>query len=232
MISDKNLARVAGFCYLVVIATGLFSEIFVRQALRVSNNALATAQNIQANEMLFRWGFVADLINFVVGIPTVIIIYHFFKKSNAILLQIAIAFVVIQTAIIAVNLLNQISPLLLLGNDTYLNTFQQDQLATLSLLSLNVLSQGYAIGLVFFGFYCILIGFVIYKTNAIPRILGVFYAMAGLCYLINSFTMFLSKGFANPLFVYLAIPIFLGELSLCLWLLIKGIDSSKLDKYR
>ena len=230
MISDKNLARIAGFCYLVVIATGLFSEVFVRQALRISNNSLATAQNIQANEMLFRWGFVTDLINFVVGIPTILIIYHFFKKSYKVLLQIALALVIIQTAIIAVNLLNQITPLLLLSNDSYLNTFQQNQLATLSLLSLNIQSQGYAIGLVFFGLYCILVGFVIYKTTAIPKILGILYAIAGLCYLINSFTMFLSKGFANPLFIYLAIPIFIGELSLCLWLLIKGIDTSKLEK--
>mgnify|MGYP003548000515 FL=1 len=229
MISNNNLARIAGFCYLIVIATGLFSEVFVRQALRMSNDALTTAYNIQTNEMLFRWGFVADLINFVVGIPTILIIYHFFKKSNKIILQIALALVIIQTAIIAVNLLNQIIPLLLLGNDTYLNTFQQSQLATLSLLSLNIQSQGYAIGLVFFGFYCIIIGFVIYKTNAIPRIIGVLYAIAGLCYLINSFTMFLSKGFANPMFIYLAIPIFIGELSVCLWLLIKGIDTTKLE---
>ena len=229
MISNNNLARIAGFCYLIVIATGLFSEVFVRQALRVSNDALTTAHNIQTNEMLFRWGFVADLINFVVGIPTILIIYHFFKKSNKIILQIALALVIIQTAIIAVNLLNQITPLLLLSNDTYLNTFQQSQLATLSLLSLNIQSQGYAIGLVFFGFYCIIIGFVIYKTNAIPRIIGVLYAIAGLCYLINSFTMFLSKGFANPMFIYLAIPIFIGELSVCLWLLIKGIDTTKLE---
>ena len=232
MISNKSLARIAGFCYLVVIATGLFSEVFVRQALRVSNDALATAHNIQTNEMLFRWGFVADLINFVVGIPTILIIYHFFEKSNKILLQIALALVIIQTAIIAVNLLNQITPLLLLGNDTYLNTFHQSQLATLSLLSLNIQSQGYAIGLVFFGFYCILIGFVIYKTNAMPRVIGALYAIAGLCYLINSFTMFLSKGFANPVFVYLAIPIFIGELSVCLWLLIKGIDTTKLENKR
>lgn len=229
MISDKNTARIAGFCYLIVIATGMFSEVFVRQALRVSNDALATAHNIQTNEMLYRWGFVADLINFIVGIPTIVIIYHFFKKSHKIILQIALAFVIIQTAIIAVNLLNQISPLLLLGNDAYLNSFQENQLATLSLLSLTIQSQGYGIGLVFFGFYCILIGYVIFKTNALPKIIGVAYAIAGLCYLINSFTMFLSKGFVNPLFIYLAIPIFIGELSLCLWLLIKGIDTSKLE---
>ncbi|MBK9320702.1 MAG: DUF4386 domain-containing protein [Bacteroidetes bacterium] len=229
MISNKNLARIAGLCYLIVIATGLFSEVFVRQALTVSNDALTTAHNIQTNEMLFRWGFVADLINFVVGIPTILIMYHFFKKSNKIIMQIALAFVIIQTAIIAVNLLNQITPLLLLSDDTYLDTFQQSQLATLSLLSLNIQSQGYAIGLVFFGFYCILIGFVIYRTKAIPGIIGVLYAIAGLCYLINSFTMFLSKGFANPMFVYLAIPILIGELSVCLWLLIKGIDTTKLE---
>lgn len=232
MISNKSLARIAGFCYLVVIATGLFSEVFVRQTLRVTNDALTTAHNIQTNEMLFRWGFVADLINFIVGIPTILIIYNFFKKSNKILLQIAVTLVIIQTAIIAVNLLNQITPLLLLANETYLNTFQQSQLATLSLLSLNIQSQGYAIGLVFFGFYCILIGFVIYKTSAMPRVIGVLYAIAGLCYLINSFTMFLSKGFANPIFVYLAIPIFIGELSLCLWLLLKGIDTTKLENNR
>lgn len=232
MISNKRLARIAGFCYLVVIATGLFSEVFVRQTLRVTNDALTTAHNIQTNEMLFRWGFVADLINFIVGIPTILIIYDFFKKSNKILLQIALTLVIIQTAIIAVNLLNQITPLLLLANETYLNTFQQSQLATLSLLSLNIQSQGYAIGLVFFGIYCILIGFVIYKTNAMPRVIGVLYAIAGLCYLINSFTMFLSKGFANPIFVYLAIPIFIGELSLCLWLLLKGIDTTKLENNR
>lgn len=230
MISDKNLSRIAGFCYLIVIATGIFSEVFVRQSLSVSNDALATAQNIKTHEMLFRWGFVADLINFVIGLPTILIIYHIFKKVNKLLLQLALAFVIIQTAIIAVNLLNQISPLLILSNDTYLNAFQPNQLAALSLLSLNIQIQGYAIGLVFFGFYCLIIGYVIYKSNIVPKLLGILYAFAGLCYLINSFTMFLSKGFSNPFFLYLAIPIFIGELSLCLWLLIKGIDSSKMIK--
>lgn len=232
MITDKGLARIAGFCYLIVIATGLFSEVFVRQALRVSNDAMATAHNIQHHEMLYRYGLVADIINFVIGLPTVLIIYYLFKRSNKLLLQLALALVVIQTAIIAVNLLNQVTPLLLLGDETYLNSFDPNQLATQSLLSLNIQAQGYAIGLVFFGFYCLIIGYVIYKSNAIPKLLGLLYALAGLCYLINSFTMFLSKGFENPYFMYLALPIFIGELALCLWLLIKGIDTSKIENNR
>jgi hypothetical protein len=223
MISNRNLARIAGLLYLIVIITGFFAEVFVRQALRVSNDAMATAHNIQSSEMLFRYGFVADLINFIVGLPCVIIIYNLFKSINRTLIRLAMMFVVIQTAIIAVNLLFQMTPLLILGGDDYLNTFQPSQLGALSLLSLNIQALGYGIGLVFFGLYCLIIGYIIFKSAIVPRLLGILYAISGFGYLMNSFIMFLSKDFANPLFVYLAIPIFIGELSFCLWLLIMGV---------
>jgi hypothetical protein len=227
MISNKNLARIAGLLYLIVIATGLFAEVFVRQALKVSGDALATANNIHSSEMLFRCGFVADLINFVCGLPCVLIIYFLFKRINKFLLQLALIFVIIQTAIIAVNLLNQISSLLILSNNAYLKTFQPNQLAALSQLSLNIQGVGYAIGLVFFGFYCLLVGYVIFKSKMVPKFLGILYIISGIGYLMNSFIMLLSKGFGNPIFAYFAIPIFIGELSFCLWLLIKGVDNSK-----
>ena len=228
MISNKNLARIAGLLYLIVITTGLFAEVFVRQAFKVSGDALTTANNIQSSEMLYRWGFVADLINFVCGLPVVLIIYFIFKEVNKFLLQLALIFVVIQTAIIAVNLLNQISPILILSNNAYLKTFEPNQLATLSQLSLNIQGVGYAIGLIFFGFYCLLVGYVIFKSAMVPKFLGALYILSGIGYLINSFTMLLSKGFANPIFTYVAIPIFVGELSFCLWLIIKGVDNSKI----
>ncbi|MBK6634903.1 MAG: DUF4386 domain-containing protein [Chitinophagaceae bacterium] len=226
----QNLARIAGLLYLIVIATGLFAEIFVRQAFKVSGDALTTANNIQSSEMLFRLGVVSDIVNFICGLPCVLIIYFLFKRINKFLLQLALIFVIIQTAIIAVNLLNQISPLLILGNNTYLKSFQPNQLATLSQLSLNIQEVGYAIGLVFFGFYCLLVGYVIFKSKMVPKLLGILYIISGIGYLINSFTMLLSKGFANPIFSYVAIPIFIGELSFCLWLLIKGIDNSEIFK--
>lgn len=223
MLSNKKLARIAGLLYLVVIATGLFAEVFVRQALTVSGDAMATARNIQLAELQFRYGFVADLVNFVAGLPCVLIIYILFKPFNKNLMRLAMLFVVIQTAIIAVNLLFQMTPLLLLGGKQYLTSFQPNQLATLSLLSLNIQALGYGIGLVFFGFYCLIIGYVIFTSTLVPRLLGILYAISGLGYLINSFTMFLSKNFASPYFVYIAIPIFIGELSFCLWLLIMGV---------
>ncbi|MEN9458321.1 MAG: hypothetical protein RL135_899, partial [Bacteroidota bacterium] len=61
MISNKNVARIAGLLYLIVILTGLFAEVFVRQTFKDSGDALATAKNIQSAEMLFRLGVVADV---------------------------------------------------------------------------------------------------------------------------------------------------------------------------
>jgi hypothetical protein len=93
-------------------------------------------------------------------------------------------------------------------------------------MALKIQTQGYAIGLVFFGFYCIIIGYLIFKTSYIPKLLGILYALAGLSYILNSFIMFLSKDFDNPFFPYILFPAFIGEFSVTLWLLIKGIKNN------
>jgi hypothetical protein len=223
--SPVHLARIAGFCYLLVIVTGLFSEVFVRQALFVNGNTLATAKNIIDQEPLFRLGFVADMINFIVGLPCILIFYLLFKRVKKSLALLALFFAIIQTAIAALNLIHQLSPLLLLSGDSYLDVFSHEQLAALSVYNLQLQSQGYAIGLSFFGCYCLIIGYLIFYSEFLPRTLAVLYALAGIAYLLNSFIMFLSHGFANPLFPYVLIPAFVGELSLTLWLLIKGVNA-------
>ncbi|MCW3093799.1 MAG: hypothetical protein JWP81_4868 [Ferruginibacter sp.] len=223
MYSNKKLGRIAGLLYLVVIATGLFAEVFVRQALSVPGDAITTAHNIQSSEMLYRLGLVADLFNFVCGLPVVLIIYILFKPVNKYLTTLAMFFVIIQTAIIAVNLLNQFSALLFIGGEPYLASFQPNQLAALAKHALVLQSLGYGIGLVFFGFYCLIIGYLIFKSTLVPKILGVLYAISGLSYLLNSFTLFLFP--KSSLFTYFAVPAFIGELSFCLWLLIVGAKS-------
>jgi hypothetical protein len=220
----KKFARISGLLYLIVIGGGLFAEVFVREALSIPHNALATSNKIQASEMFYRWGFLADLVNFILGLPIILFIWILFKRSHPYTTTLAIFFVFIANAVFASNLLNQLHPLLVFGNADYLSAFRPDQLAVLSTIALKAQSQGYAIGLVFFGFYCLIIGCLIVKTSFIPKLLGMLYALAGLCYIINSFTMFLSHGFSNPLFPYILIPSFIGEFSVCIWLLVMGIS--------
>jgi len=173
--------------------------------------------------MLFRWGFVADLLNFIIGLPVALILYTLFKKINWFLSTLALIFILIQTAIIALNLLFQLYPLLISASNGNALPFTTEQLAALSQISMNMQAQGYAIGLSFFGVACLLMGYVYYFSGLIPNIFGILYATAGLGYLINSFTMFLSRGFNNPVFNYVAIPILMGEFSLTCWLIIKGV---------
>ena len=230
MIARKNVARLGGLFYLIVIATGLFAEIFVRQALIVPGDAIATAHHIQSAQMLYRLGFIADLINIIIGIPLDLVFLILFMPVNRNLTILAIFFAIPTNTIIAFNLLNQLSPSILLGTDQHLSSFQFQQLATLSLNALTMQSEGYAIGLVFFGIFCGIIGYLIYQSKFIPRILGILYAVTGVCYLLNSFISFLTPDFTNPLFPYLMPLAFIGEISLCLWLLIKGVRENDLTK--
>ena len=60
MKTPQRLARIAGVLYLAVAILSGFAIGFVRPKVYVSGDAAATAQNIAANEGLFRLGFLAD----------------------------------------------------------------------------------------------------------------------------------------------------------------------------
>lgn len=136
--------------------------------------------------------------------------------------MLAIFFGIISNAIVAVNLLHQLSPLILLVDEPWVAAFSPDQVAALIKHALVLGEEGYAIALVFFGFYCIIFGWLIYRSGLLPRMLGILYSLAGLCYIINSFTGFLMPGFRNPLFPVILLPSFIGELAVAAWLLIMG----------
>ena len=70
---------------------------------------------------------------------------------------------------------------------------------------------------------CILIGYLIFRSTFLPRIIGVLLTIAGICYLINSFATFLAPSFAAHLYPYILIP---GgaELVLAFWLLVMGVN--------
>lgn len=223
MNSNNTLARAAGFLYLIMIFAGGFAEAFVRQGLTVSGNAVATAHNILASEQMYRFGFVADLLVIICSTFLTLIFYILFKPVNRNLSLLALVFSIGATAVMAINLLNQLAPLLLLHNSSYLKAFTIEELQTLSLFFLHLQQQGYGISLLLFAFYFPIIGWLVYKSNFIPRIIGILYTLAGVGYLINTLAMFLFPPLAANLFPYVLLPAFIGEVSMSLWLLIKGI---------
>lgn len=227
MNSTNRMAKAAGFLYLIMILAGGFAEAFVREGLTVSGNALATAHNILASEKLYRFGLVADLVTLLCGTVLSLIFYILFKPVSRNLSLLALIFSIIASAVMAVNLLNQLAPLLLLHNTAYLKAYTMEQLQTLSLFFLNLQSQGYNISLLLFAFYFPIIGWLVYQSNFLPRFLGIIYTLAGLGYLINSLAWFLFPHLAAYLFPYVLLPAFIGETSMSLWLIFKGVDIQK-----
>ena len=220
--SPRTIARIGGALYLMIILLGLFGEMFVRGKLIVPDPA-ATAHNIETSQFLWRLGVTGDLVMHVCDIPLMLIFYVLLKPVSKNLALLALLFNAIQSAALVAYKLNLLLALFLLGNASYLKALDPGQREALMSVFLKADSYGFGIGLIYFGFTCLVLGYLISKSGYLPRILGVLMQIAGTCYLINSFAVLLAPGFANLLFPFILLPSFIGELSVCLWMLLKGV---------
>ncbi len=217
-----GFVRFAGGCYLLIIALGLFSETLVRGSLVVTGDAVATAAQIATEDTLWRSGIVADLCMQLLDIPVIVLFYLMFKQVNAGLNLTATFFNLIQTAMLVANKLTLMVPLLLAGSGVYLAAFSAEQRDTLAYVAIQLHGYGFAVGLLFFAIACLIRGYLIIKSQYFPKLLGVMLALAGVCYLINSITLLLAPQIAALLFPWIMLPVLVGELSLSLWMLVKG----------
>jgi hypothetical protein len=223
--SPRFKARIAGVFYLITTTTG-FAEV-VRGRLVVYSDAAATATNILAHEPLFRLAFATDLIVNPCFMALTVLFYDLFKPVNRSLSLLAAFFSVVGCAIASLICLFQLAPLIVLEGAHNVSAFNLEQLQALALMFLKLHVQGYNVSLVFFAFYCVLVGYLIFRSTFLPRILGVLMAIAGLCYLSSSFATFLSPEVAARLFPYILVPGSVAELSLIVWLLVKGVNDQR-----
>lgn len=225
--SPRLWGRMAGVLYLITIIMGVFAEVFVRGALTVRDDAAATATNILAHESLYRFGLAADLIMIACYIAVTLLFYVLFKPVSRSLSLLAAFFSVVGLAVLAANSLNHLAPLILLGGAHYLSVFDPTQLQALALLSLKMHAWGYNIADVFCGgTYCLMIGYLIFKSGFLPRVLGVLMAVGGLSYMIDSFVNLLSPTLAARL-PELTVLAGVAELALSLWLIAMSVNVPK-----
>jgi uncharacterized protein DUF4386 len=219
----RRYARIAGGLYLIVILGGTFAEILVRARLVAHGDAAATAHNIQLHELLFRSGLVVEVFYCACNVPLILILYSLFKVVNKNVALMMVSFAFIADAIESVSLIAHVAPLELLGHGHYLGAFTAEQLNAAAYFSVQLFEQGFAISLVFFGFACLTMAYLIVHSTFFPRIIGVLLAIEGLGYLINSFCLFLAPALQARIFPYFSATA-IAELALCLWLLVKGVN--------
>jgi hypothetical protein len=228
--SPQLYARIGGVLYLIIIVVGLFGEVFVRDRLIVSGDATATAANIRSMESLWRFHIAAELFLLICAVVLLLILFVLLRPVSRDLALLAAFFNLVSIGLEAAITLYLLEVLFPLGNAGYLKAFAPEQLYAMASLSLKSHSNGFGLSLIFFGCFCLVIGYLIFRSGYLPKAVGVLMEIAGLGYLTNSFTLILAPKLADRIFAVIAGPAFIGEASLCLWLLVKGVNVEKWEE--
>lgn len=224
--SPQKYARIGGVLYLYIIVAGIFAEIFGRDRLVVSGDTAATATNIAAHDLFYRFSAVIHLTWLVSAVAVALILYVLLRPVSHNLALLATLFNVVSIAVEAITTACLFAALFFLGDQDYLKVFEPNQLHALAYLSLKFYDYGFGTSLVFFGCCLLVYGYLVFKSGYFPKTIGVLLILAGLSYLANSLTLFLVPALANTIFPILVLG-FIGETSLCLWLIVKGVDLPK-----
>jgi len=216
--SPQSKARLGGFFWLMCFLTSGFA-MSVSTKLIVPRDAAVTAANLLGNEALYQISTAAMLISGAFYIGATFFVYEVLKAVSPRLSQLAAIFSLVGCAIGALACLFDVVPFILLKGSHFAAVFTTEQLQALTLMFLNVRAQANNIGLVFFGLHCFGVGYLIFHSTFLPRVIGGLMMFAGLGWL-----TFLFPPLANSLAPFNMMPGGIGELSLTLWLLIKGVN--------
>jgi hypothetical protein len=212
-------ARLAGFFYLMQVLLFVFSSLILPEDLSVA------IDNLKISESLFRLGIIASLAGQIVGILYVLLLYKLLKPVNKNAATLMLVFALMVPPITMLNELTRLTALQLVGGADYLSVFTPEQLKALAYFLIRLHGEGTNIALIFAGLWLLPLGYLVFQSRFLPRILGVLLILGGFGYLLYAFGSLLSSGYnlGNVLFTGLAEVLFL------LWLLIKGVNTEQWD---
>lgn len=214
-------ARVTGVVYLLYFLMAFLGAFFMK-GLVIPGDAAATANNILAHEALYRSGFAVNLLANALYIAVIALFYRLFEPVNRNISLLAAFFSLVGCAVQIFGGLFQLAPLVILGDNQSLGAFNLNQLQELTLLCLRLYSQTSNISLVLFALYDLLLGYLIFRSTFLPRLLGALLMFAGLGWL-----TFLWPPLATALSSFVLPLGALAEILLMLWLLVKGVKISR-----
>lgn len=223
--NDRNLnLGLTGILYLLVIVCGLFSEMGVRGALYLPDNIWGTMENIYRNQSLLRLGVASDMLMVLADIGLAWFFLILFQQNYPRLSLLAAFFRLIQAGIIGINLIH------LLQIPVLFQFFPQASDAPWVAQQLGYLIEshrmGYLLSGIPFGMSCILLGYMMFQSAWFSKILGAMVFIAGFAYLIDSFTNILLPQYAPQSEILVLATAVISELSLCIYLIIKGFRNN------
>ncbi len=223
--SPRTRARIAGGVYLLFFLTAVVGALIPPGLLgpgSLPSDAGGVAAKITGGESGYELEVAFGLISTVFYVALIALLYGMLRPVGRAAAILMLAFGLVGCAVTAVQGLFQLGPLVLLSKDSLLGAFTAPQLDALALVSLQMSAEGGAVALLFFGVFQLFLGFLIYRSGFLPRVIGVLIAVAGLGWLTYVYP---------PLATFLATPTavlgIVAEASLMLWLLIFGVNPER-----
>ncbi len=225
MNSTKKQARVAGLIYLLASIPGAFCLIYIPSRFIVSGDATATASRIAASESLFRLGILSELAGFIGFIFVARALYRLFAGVSKAQASLMVTLIVVSIPISMLNVLNETAALTLIRGANFLSVFDKPQRDALAFLFLHLHFDGFVVAQILWGLWLIPFGILVFKSDFLPRILGVLLMVACFGYLANSIG---DLGLLPKAVSRVAGQLTICELPIIFWLLIRGAKDQPL----
>jgi uncharacterized protein DUF4386 len=222
MNSLKKTARLAGLFWVLSAVTTFFNLQIVRLKLIVPGDAAAIANNILADEFLFRIGIASNLLSQVFLLFFGLVMYRVFNRVNKTWSTVFLTAILMTVSITFANTVNYVAPLVVLSKADYLNVFQQEQRHAIMMIFFRLNDYGQLLLEIFWGLFLFALGLLIVKSRFAPRILGIFLIIHSFVFPFNTLTKLVIPHFYPKLITQLTL--LFGPLSApaMFWLLVKG----------
>jgi hypothetical protein len=226
--SINRTARLAGALYLAVMPFAFFGIMYVPSALVVPGDPATTSGNILASEFLFRSGTVSHLIGQIIFIFQVLALYRLLKPVNRNHAALMVILVLLSIPVVFLNEVNHLAALRVLSSADD-GAFTAAQLHAQAMLFLDMREYGMVVAHVFWGLWLLPLGFLVFRSGFLPRLLGVVLMVGGACHVIDAGTQLLVPGVPTIAQITFAFAMLaaLGELLFALWLLIRGVNVAR-----
>ena len=224
MITKNKIAKIAGIIYLGVVILGIFSLMYVPSKLINEDNSALTLQNLTTSETLFRFGILGGLLCYILFIFLPLVLHKILKNVNESMSKLMVLLALISVPMYFINAQNEFALLSLINYPNLSKGFSTEQLQTQIFFHIHLHNQGMRLVHIFSGLWLFPFGYLVFKSNFLPKILGIFLMIGCFGYLINFVGYTLSRNYsALGISSYISLPASIGEIGICLWLLFVGI---------
>lgn len=222
---QRSAARLIGFLYLFMMATGVFGQVFVRDRLMVPGNAAETARNIVGSEQLFRLSVAGDLVTYIGGIVLIWALYVLLRPVDRNLALLAVLLRLCENAILCAATASSLVALRLLSGADDLKALEPGQLHSLATLVISAQGLGMSVGFILLGLGSAIFAYLLLKSRYIPKVLAAWGIFASLVLALVTLANIVFPRVGDVMGMAYMMPMGLYEVGLGLWLLIKGVQA-------